>query len=124
MQDCCQGREVLLLATTRQNTPSCHHSALNSTSLPPCFPQLANLCRTAAKVNPALLLATVLDGLFTNITANQVYIGIWGNSNYTSLQEWVQVRAQGRACEMGWRPKVFTSFTLSTPACHTCWPHL
>ncbi len=48
--------------------------------------------RSTGTQAPQALLQYALGDVYTTIINNQLYLGIWGNSNSTTVAEWVQVR--------------------------------
>ena len=49
-------------------------------------------CRNNA-TTPSGYLARIMDGVLDNIASNNLWLGVWGNSNTSQVAaEWVQVR--------------------------------
>jgi len=52
--------------------------------------ELASWCDNKGSAAQSYL-AGLLDGVWEQLTSNNVYVGIWGNSNWTQTSEWIQV---------------------------------
>ena len=65
-------------------------NATSTCSVPLTLAQLQNYCVSNSSL-PELNLQHVLGGFYTQLKNNNVYVGIWGNSNWTTPQEWIPV---------------------------------
>lgn len=61
--------------------------------------------------NPQKYVAAVMSSLYQQVLDNLLYLGIWGNSNYTNIEQWVQVR-----------PALCLSRPLPLPVYAAVWP--
>ncbi|MEW5320407.1 MAG: hypothetical protein WDW38_011482 [Sanguina aurantia] len=81
----------------------------SSCSIALTAPQLADFCVNQTS-NPDKYVAYVLDGLYASILSSGMFAGIWGNSNYSNTNEWIQVTVSGL-------PFSQTIYSVSDQAC-------
>lgn len=48
--------------------------------------------RSGSTLVPQLFLQHLMGDVYTTLVNNQLYLGVWGNSNNTNVAEWVPVR--------------------------------
>ena len=60
-------------------------------------------CPSHRTGTPQFYLAAVLDGLLQQILSGKLYLGVWGNSNFTETNQWIPVSNRGRQGRGGGR---------------------
>ncbi|KAL6760283.1 hypothetical protein V8C86DRAFT_2556402 [Haematococcus lacustris] len=66
-------------------------NATSSCAIPLTADDLRLFCQTQVS-NPQLLYQTLVAGVYNTLVSSQLYLGIWGNSNFTQINQWVQVK--------------------------------
>ncbi|PNW85332.1 hypothetical protein CHLRE_03g181450v5 [Chlamydomonas reinhardtii] len=56
--------------------------------------QLRDFC-TLEGTNPAKYVQTVISSVYQSIVDNKLYVGEWGDANYTNTNEWLKVSVSG-----------------------------
>lgn len=52
-------------------------------------------CYRLEGTNPAKYVQTVISSVYQSIVDNKLYVGEWGDANYTNTNEWLKVRGRG-----------------------------
>lgn len=76
-------------------------NATTTCSVSRTLQQLNSLC-VQNSTQPWALLEKMLGPFAAQLQQNNVYVGIWGNSNWTSYQDWTQAMQNGNSQYLHW----------------------